>query len=81
MTLTPLARKVLNYLTHNDGSISAREAAADLDITSASLSRRIVELEDFGYNIEHERKVHPVTRKRYTRYMLAPQVTYTVALP
>jgi len=69
-TLTPLARKVLNYMTHNEGGISAREAQADLDVTSASLSRRIVELEAFGWAIVHERKVHPVTEKRYTRYTL-----------
>ena len=69
-TLPPLARKVLLHM-QKAGSISAREALLDLDITSASLTRRICDLEEAGVNVERVRKIHPTTGKRYTRYALA----------
>jgi hypothetical protein len=40
LKLTPQARRLYVYMTRT-GSISAREALLDLDITSATLSRRI----------------------------------------
>ena len=65
-----LQRKVLGYIIKN-GSISAREALLDLDITSASLTRRICDLEEKGVAIVRTQKKHPVTGKRYTRYTVA----------
>ncbi|WP_339771467.1 helix-turn-helix domain-containing protein [uncultured Pseudosulfitobacter sp.] len=69
MNLTRLAKTIVAYMEKN-GSISARAAAADLDITSASLTRRLTDIEDAGIPIKRERRVHPVTGKRYTRYSL-----------
>ena len=65
-----LPRKIVGYMIKNGGSISAREAFLDLDITSSSLTRRICDLEEMGYQIIRERKKHPVTGKLYTRYRL-----------
>lgn len=70
MQLPELARKIVAYMQKN-GSISARAAAADLDITSASLTRRLTDIEEMGIPIIRERRVHPVTGKRYTRYKLS----------
>jgi hypothetical protein len=52
------------------GSVSAREAMIDLDMTSATLARRIVDLERAGITIIRERRIHPVSGKRYTRYLM-----------
>ena len=68
--LAPLARKVLLHM-QKTGSISAREALLDLDVTSSSLARRICDLEEAGVKVERIRKIHPTTGKRYTRYALA----------
>ena len=64
-----LPRQIVGYMIKN-GSISAREAMLDLDITSASFSRRVCDLEEMGYVIIRERKKHLVTAKRYTRYSI-----------
>jgi DNA-binding MarR family transcriptional regulator len=68
-SLTDQSRLVLNHM-RRAGSISAREAVNDHGITSATLARRICDIEEAGYGIHRERKVHPVTSKRYTRYSL-----------
>ena len=52
------------------GSISAREAFDDYSITSATLSRRICDLEINGWFIKRETKLHPISQRRYTRYSL-----------
>ena len=52
------------------GSISARDAFVDLDMTSASLARRICDLEKQGYSILRTQKPNPATGRRYTRYSL-----------
>jgi len=62
-----LTDKILQFIKNN-GSISNREAFLDLDITSASFSRRVCDLEEVGFNIKRQRKTNPVTGKRYTRY-------------
>lgn len=68
--LTPLAKKIYQHMKRA-GSISAREAMADHGITSASLARRICDLEDAGIKVERDRRIHPLTRQSYTRYALA----------
>lgn len=68
--LSPLASKVLQHI-RRAGSISAREAMADHGITSASLARRICDLEEAGINIKRERRKHPMTHQHYTRYSIA----------
>lgn len=49
-------------------SISQREALVDYSIQS--LTKRISELRDMGFNIVTEHKKHPVTGQRYARYVL-----------
>jgi biotin operon repressor len=49
-------------------SISQREALVDYSIQS--LTKRISELRDLGYNIRTEHKKHPVTGQRYARYVM-----------
>lgn len=68
--LSDQARTVLQYM-RRAGSISARDAMSDLDMTSATLSRRICDIEEEGFRVNRERRVHQVTGKRYTRYSLA----------
>lgn len=71
-SLTPLSRKVLQHM-RRAGSISAREAMADHGITSASLARRVCDLEEAGYEVERIRKTHPITGQKYTRYALVEE--------
>ena len=49
-------------------SISQREALVDDSIQS--LTKRISELRDMGYNIVTQHKTHPITGQRYARYVL-----------
>jgi hypothetical protein len=49
-------------------SISQREAIVDYSIQS--LSKRISELRQAGFNIITKHKKHPVTGQRYARYFL-----------
>ena len=49
-------------------SISQREAIVDYSIQS--LSKRISELRQAGFNIVTKHKNHPVTGQRYARYVL-----------
>lgn len=67
--LTPQAYGLFTYLLRAK-DITAREATVDLDMTSATLARRICDLEDAGLKIKRHRERHPVTRKRFTRYEL-----------
>ena len=48
------------------GSITMREALLDHGIQC--LTKRIQELRDAGYKIISERRLHPITGQRYTRY-------------
>ena len=50
------------------GSITMREALLDHGIQC--LTKRIQELRDAGWQIKSERKLHPITGQRYTRYRL-----------
>ncbi len=52
------------------GSISARDAMDDYGITSATLARRICDIEAEGFKVYRDRRIHPITGKRYTRYAL-----------
>jgi DNA-binding MarR family transcriptional regulator len=70
LALSAQAQTVLQYM-RRAGTISARDAMADLDMTSATLSRRICDIEQEGFRVIRERRQHPVTGKRYTRYSLA----------
>lgn len=52
------------------GSISAREAMIDYGITSATLARRICDIEEAGNVVGRDRRTHPITHRSYTRYTL-----------
>lgn len=70
INLSPLAKTIYAHIDRT-GSISAREAMADYGITSATLSRRICDIEQAGLPIVRERKKHPITGRLYTRYSFA----------
>jgi len=55
------------------GSISQREAFLDYSIQS--LTRRIRDLREAGYNIVSRGVTHPITKQRYTRYFLEDAAT------
>lgn len=67
LSLSPQARKVLDHM-EKAGSISAREVMADYGITSATLARRICDIEAAGFKIKREQREHPIHNRRYTRY-------------
>lgn len=69
LALSPQANRLARYIVRT-GSISAREAMIDLDMTSATLARRVCDLEEVGIAVIRERRRHPVTNKSYTRYEL-----------
>ena len=68
-TLAPQALKVYRHMDRT-GSISARDAMDDYSMTSATLARRICDLEEAGFKIRRVRKTHPISGLRYTRYEL-----------
>jgi len=70
INLSPLARAIFAHM-ERAGSISAREAMADYGITSATLTRRICDIEAAGIVIHRERRKHPITGRLYTRYSLS----------
>lgn len=50
-------------------SITVREALIEYSIQS--LTKRIQELREEGYNIVSKVKYHPVTKQKYVRYVMA----------
>ena len=69
VNLTPQAKAVFEHI-EKAGSISALDAFLTMGITSATLARRICDLEEQGVEITRERREHPTTGKRYTRYTI-----------
>lgn len=63
--LTPQAQTILRHLKRA-GTITQREAMMDHSVQS--LTRRITELREAGYDIAGEWKKHPITGQRYMRY-------------
>lgn len=78
--VTPQVRKLFKAMIFNDMTITAREAMLDLDMTSATLSRRICDMEQLGFGIERVRRKNPVSGKRYTRYIIR-EMSEDVELP
>jgi hypothetical protein len=71
-TLSNQARSIYRHLKRTGAKgISAAEAMMDYGITSATLSRRICDLEEVGIGVTRLKKRHPITDRRYTRYVLA----------
>ena len=70
--LSNQARSIYRHLKRTGRKgISAAEAMMDYGITSATLSRRICDLEEAGIKVERLKKRHPISDRRYTRYVLA----------
>lgn len=69
MLLRPQAINLFNHL-RNVGSVSSREAMLDLDMTSATLASRVCDLETAGVKVFRQKRVHPASGRRYTRYVL-----------
>lgn len=61
-------QNIIKHLETANG-LTVREAMIEYSISS--LTKRIQELRDQGYNIVSNRKKHPVTGQRYVRYTLA----------
>lgn len=59
--------KILKHI-QTQGSISQREAL--LDYSVQSLTKRISELREAGWNIHRDFHTHPITGQRYARYRL-----------
>lgn len=66
----PQALKILRHL-EKTGSITAREAMDDYNMSSATLARRINDLEEAGVSIQRVRKSHPIFGTKYTQYRIA----------
>lgn len=60
-------QKIIKHL-QKAGSITVREAMVEYSIQS--LTKRIQELRELGYDIVSHVKYHPITRQKYTRYTL-----------
>ena len=65
--LTPQMRSILNHVKRV-GYITPREARDNYQIES--LSRRMCDFKDLGWEVRSELTAHPVTGQRYTRYYL-----------
>ena len=65
--LSPQCQTLLQHC-RRAGSITARDAMNDYGITSATLVRRFCDLEEAGWEVKRDRRVHPISQKRYTRY-------------
>lgn len=61
---------MLGLFVANDGVVTQRQAALDIDMASASLAVTIFRLRGKGFNIDVDRRVNPLTKGRYTAYKL-----------
>jgi len=68
MQLSPATSRVYQHLV-TTGSISQREAM--VEYSTGSLTKEITRLRQAGIKIDTVRKTHPITGKKYARYVLA----------
>lgn len=68
MKLSPSSSRIYQHLV-TAGSISQREAM--VEYSTGSLTKEISILRNSGVKIDTVRKTHPITGKRYARYVLA----------
>lgn len=61
-------QRIINHLKRT-GTITQREALIEYSIQS--LTKRISELRDDGYDIRSKVKHHPITKQKYVRYEMA----------
>ena len=74
--LTPQMRLIWNHVKRV-GYITPREARDNYQIES--LSRRICDFKDLGWDVRAELRRHPATGQRYTRYYLTAPSQYQAA--
>lgn len=67
--LSPLAVQVYQMM-EDMRHVTAHSAFRAAGITSASLSRRICDLEGVGVKIKRSKAKDPVTKRPYTRYSI-----------
>jgi len=72
MSKTTQHTNILNHLRTTKG-ITVREAMIEYHISS--LTKRIHELRELGYDILSTRKSHPVTGQKYVRYTLLSEAS------
>ena len=65
--LSPQAQQILSYMQNGNGTISGVEAQATMKVRS--LTRRITEIRDAGFDIHSEWRRDPLGQ-RYVRYSL-----------
>lgn len=70
LALSPQAQKIVQHMRKN-GQITAREAMADYGMASGTLTRRITDISEAGFEVKKHQREHPVTGQKYTRYTLA----------
>ena len=63
---------IIKHLKTANG-LTVREAMIEYSIIS--LTKRVQELREMGYNIVSNKKKHPVTGQRYVRYTLQEEMT------
>lgn len=68
MNLAPATSRIFQHLI-TTGSISQREAM--VEYSTGSLTKEITRLRNAGIKIDTVRKTHPITGKRYARYVYA----------
>lgn len=69
--VTPQAKTLYEFARKNDG-VSALDAFVTFQITSATLARRMCDLERVGFTVTRKRRKHPQTGRHYTRYFVEP---------
>lgn len=69
MQLRPQAIELFDHM-RRVMSASSREIFLDIGMTSATLASRVCELMKVGVKFYRQRRVHPTTGRRYTRYVL-----------
>lgn len=67
--LSPLARTVYAEMLRCNG-ITGANAHRALGISSASLSKRICDLESVGIKVDRLPRTDPLTGRKYTKYRL-----------
>lgn len=69
--LSPLARRVYDYMDKHHG-ITAKSAFMNLGrLTSGSLTRRIVDIERAGIAVNRRQFKDPIVGRQYTLYTLS----------
>lgn len=78
VNLSPQSGKLYRHMMKT-GGISALDAMVTYGITSATLARRVCDMEESGVKIIRQRKIHKITKRPYTRYVIDRTVKLKIA--